>query len=91
MKSDGPVVSTGHRIAPDVAREFSEAFGKIGAEWLRQVAWGSRNGIPEALGATRRQWVRKQIGADEGWRRNLIGAERMESLVDAVLAERVIR
>ncbi len=46
------------------AREFSEAFGMIGAGWWRQVAWADAQGIPRTLGLDTRTWVDRYVG---GW------------------------
>jgi len=60
----------------DQAKEFSEAFGMIGAGWWRQVAWAADQGIPKALGLDTRQWVEKYVG---GWVR-LPTEERVEAV-----------
>jgi Trp operon repressor len=48
----------------DAAREFSEAFGMIGAGWWRQIAWAKQQGIPDALGMDTGEWVERYVG---GW------------------------
>jgi hypothetical protein len=54
----------GVKYEPDVAREYSESLGQIGAGWWRQIAWAHRQGIPESLGMTTREWVAAFVG---GW------------------------
>ena len=38
------------------AQEYSESIAQIGHGFWRQIAWAGRQGIPEALGMTWRQW-----------------------------------
>jgi predicted transcriptional regulator len=38
------------------AQEYSESLAQIGQGWYRQIAWAARQGIPEALGLSTRQW-----------------------------------
>ena len=46
-------------MTPEAAREYSESLGKIGSGWWRQIAWAHKQGIPGALGLTRREWAEK--------------------------------
>lgn len=46
----------------DDAEEYTQALGQVmGGAW-RQIAWGERNGVPQALGLTTRQWVNERLG-----------------------------
>ena len=38
------------------ALEYSESLALVGQGWWRQLAWAQRQGIPEALGLSRREW-----------------------------------
>jgi len=49
-------------LSTDDAREYSESLAQIGEGWWRQVAWAFRQGIPEALDMSRRQWAAKYHG-----------------------------
>lgn len=46
----------------DDAEEFTQSLGQIFAGSWQQIAWGERQGIPEALGLTTRQWVNDRLG-----------------------------
>lgn len=44
-------------ISEEDAEEYSKSLAQIGEGWWRQVAWAFRQGIPEALGLSRREWA----------------------------------
>jgi hypothetical protein len=47
---------------PRDAEEYTQALGQIVAGSWRQVAWGKRMGVPEALGITTEEWVHERLG-----------------------------
>lgn len=47
---------------PEQAEEYTQSLGQIiGGSW-RQIAWADRNGIPDALGLSTRDWVEQRLG-----------------------------
>jgi phage N-6-adenine-methyltransferase len=44
------------------AREYSESLAQVGEGWWRLNAWAFGQGIPEALGMSRRDWARRYHG-----------------------------
>lgn len=44
------------------AEEYTASLGQIVAGSWRQIAWASRQGIPEALGLTTGEWVDQRLG-----------------------------
>lgn len=71
-------MSVKQRYDVDVAREYSESLAQIGTGWWRQVAWAHRQGIPDALGMTTREWVAAFVG---GWAKLLID-DRREAVLE---------
>jgi DNA modification methylase len=49
-------------ISSEDAEEYSQSLAQIGEGWWRQIAWAFRQGIPEALGMSRREWAVKYHG-----------------------------
>jgi hypothetical protein len=49
-------------ISTEDAEEYSQSLAQIGEGWWRQIAWAFRQGIPEALGMSRREWAVKYHG-----------------------------
>lgn len=49
-------------ISAEDAEEYSQSLAQIGEGWWRQLAWAFRQGIPEALGMSRREWAVKYHG-----------------------------
>lgn len=44
------------------AEEYTQALGQVMAGGWRQIAWGERQGVPQALGLTTREWVNERLG-----------------------------
>lgn len=49
-------------ISPADAEEYSQSLAQIGEGWWRQLSWAFRQGIPDALGMSRREWALKYHG-----------------------------
>lgn len=49
-------------LSAEDAEEYSQSLAQIGEGWWRQVAWAFRQGIPEALEMSRRDWAEKYHG-----------------------------
>ena len=50
------------QLSPDDAEEYTQALGQVVAGGYRQVALGERLGVPNALGLTTEDWVRRRLG-----------------------------
>lgn len=46
----------------DDAEEYTQSLGQIVAGSWRQIAWADRQGIPQALGMSTREWVEDRLG-----------------------------
>lgn len=49
-------------LTADDAREYSESLGRITEGWWRLLAWSFRQGIPESLDMTRKEWAETYHG-----------------------------
>lgn len=49
-------------MKPEDAEEYTQALGQVVAGGWRQIALGQRLGVPEALGLTVQDWVKKRLG-----------------------------
>jgi N6-adenosine-specific RNA methylase IME4 len=62
------------------ALDYSESLGHIGIGFWQQILWAKKQGIPEALGLTVKQWVENHLG---GYIRHSI-AERQEAVKELI-------
>lgn len=62
------------------AEEYTASLGQIGGGMWRQILWAERQGIPEALGMSTREWVTGRVG---GYMRLPI-PERREAVAELV-------
>jgi N6-adenosine-specific RNA methylase IME4 len=46
----------------DDAEEYTQSLGQIGGGLWRQILWAAKQGVPEALGLTLRDWVDGRLG-----------------------------
>ncbi len=49
-------------MSPEAAEEFTEALGKVFEGSWQQILWAGRQGIPQALGLTTKEWVEHRLG-----------------------------
>lgn len=49
-------------MTPEDAEEYTQSLGQIGGGLWRQIAWASRQGIPDSLGLSTDEWVQSRLG-----------------------------